>query len=95
MSVDFQAFTAGVVLDALGKRVDALEAWGNTILAGLADGSFVLLEPDSRASPGQAAEQQPWQVVQAVKAFAKRQLLQLQARPTPPLANIATSLAHS
>lgn len=72
MSVDFQAFSARVVLDTFQKKIDVLEAWQGKVLAGLADGSLVVLEADGTSGDG------PWQVVQAVKAFAKKQLLQLQ-----------------
>ena len=71
--MDFQTFTSRVVLDVFQKKIEVLEVWQGKVLAGLADGTLVLLESDP------AEEQAPWQVVQAMKNFGKS-LSQMQVR---------------
>ena len=70
--MDFQAFTPSIILEGFQKRIDVIEAWGSKVLAGLADGSLVVLQS------GDAGGNQPWQVAQALKQFAKKPMLQLQ-----------------
>lgn len=72
MSQDFQAFTAHAVLDSFQKKIEVLEAWDGKIIAGLADGSLMVLQPDEVDKHG------PWQVMQALKQFSKKYVLQIQ-----------------
>lgn len=71
MSVDFQAFGYHTVLDSLQKRVEALETFNGKGFVSFSDGTLFILEPDA-ASP-----KAPWQVLQALKGFGKKTLLQL------------------
>lgn len=72
MSEEFQAFSSSPVLDSFQKRIEVLEAWEGKVIAGLADSTLVVLDPSRSEEAG------PWQVVQALKAFSKKPLLQLQ-----------------
>ena len=72
MSVDFQAFTCTVVLDNFQKKIEVLEAWDDKVLAGLGDGTLVVLQADPEAPSAS------WQVLQALKNFGKKYISQLQ-----------------
>lgn len=71
MSADFQAFSCTTVLEGFPKKVEALEVYDGRVLAGLADGTLCVLEPDRQAVEA------PWQVAQALKGFGKRGISQL------------------
>ena len=75
MSIDFQAFTSSVVLDNFQKKIKVLDGWNGKVLAGLEDGTLVVLEPNAEDAAG------PWQVAQALKAFSKKHAVQMQVRP--------------
>jgi len=72
MSIDFQAFSSSIVLDTFQKKIEVLDVWNGRVLAGLADGTLVVLEPVLEDAQG------PWQVVQALKAFSKKHAVQIQ-----------------
>jgi hypothetical protein len=72
MSIDFQAFTSSIVLDTFQKKIEVLDVWNGKALAGLSDGTLVVLEPNLEDPQG------PWQVVQALKAFNKKHAVQMQ-----------------
>ena len=74
MVEELRAFTTAVVLAAFQKKIEVLEAWEESVLAGLGDGTLVVLRPDA-VQPGA-----PWQVVQALKGFGKKYIAQLQVR---------------
>ena len=69
---DFQAFSSSVVLDSFQKRIEVLEPWDGKVIAGLADCTLVVLQPDQTDEIGS------WQVVQALKSFSKKALLHIQ-----------------
>ena len=71
MHSEFQAFTSTVVLESIQKKIEVLEGWGEKAIAALSDGTLMVLEP-------QDTEAGPWQVVQAMKQFSKKPLLQMQ-----------------
>jgi hypothetical protein len=72
MAADFKAFTSSTVLDNFQKKIDVLEIWDDSLLAGLVDGTLVVLRPDAGDPQG------PWQVVQAYKNIAQKYIAQLQ-----------------
>jgi hypothetical protein len=63
------------VLDNFQKKIEALEVWDGRVLAGLADGTLMVLQEEPGGGGGPR-----WQVTQAVKGFGQRRILQLQAR---------------
>ena len=65
-----------VVLENFQKKIEALEVWDGRVLAGLADGTLMVLQEEET---GAGAEPR-WQVSQAVKGFGQRRILQLQVR---------------
>lgn len=72
MNPDFQAFTLSSVLEGFQKKIEVIEAWEEKVMAGLADGTLMVLQPDD------SGESKPWQIVQALKQFAKKAMIQLQ-----------------
>lgn len=72
MSQDFSAFETSTVLENFHKKVEVLEVLGNQLLAGLGDGSLVVLEL------GNASDGTHWQVTKALKNFGQRRIVQLQ-----------------
>lgn len=72
--LDFQAFTCSIVLDNFHKKIEVLEVLDDKILAGLGDGTLVVLQQDA-ANPGGR-----WQVTHAYKGFGHRRILQLKVR---------------
>ena len=72
MSEDFWAFETSVVLENFHKKIEVLEVIGNQLLAGLGDGSLVVLEP------GKGGDGTQWQVSKALKSFGQRRIVQLQ-----------------
>ena len=81
---------AEVVLDNFQKRIEALEVWDGRVLAGLADGTLMVLQEE----PG-GGEGPRWQVTQAVKGFGQKRILQLQARsPKATLTSYCACLAR-
>ncbi len=74
MPADFQAFVSHTILDSFQKKIEVVEAWGDKVIAGLSDGSLVILEPNEEDQAG------PWQVVQALKQFSKKSVMQMQVR---------------
>ena len=74
MHPDFQAFTSHTVLESFQKRIEVVEAWDEKVVAGLSDGSVVVLQPDGDKEAG------PWQVIKALKQFSKKSVLQMQVR---------------
>jgi len=79
MSIDFQAFTSTIVLDTFQKKIEALDCWNGKVMAGLADGTLVVLEPNAEDAG------RPWQVAQALKAFSKKHAVQMQVTTKPSL----------
>ncbi|BDA43540.1 Vam6/Vps39-like protein [Coccomyxa sp. Obi] len=71
MGDDFRAFSCSVVLDNFHKKIEVLEALDDKILAGLGDGTLVVLQQDENNPDGQ------WQVTKAYKSFGQRRILQL------------------
>ena len=67
MADSFQAYTLHTVLAETGKKVTALEAVGDGLYVGLADGSLLRLAPDSSKSVAE-----PWQVTRTHKTFGKK-----------------------
>lgn len=54
----WKAFESSVVTENFGKRIQALEVWGEQLLAGLVDGTLVVFAPaEAPADPAG-----PWQV---------------------------------
>lgn len=72
MHPDFQAFTCHTVLESFQKKIEVVEAWDEKVMAGLSDGSLVVLEPSEDNEAGS------WQVIKALKQFSKKSILQLQ-----------------
>lgn len=72
MHPDFQAFISHTVLDSFQKKIEVVEAWGEKVMAGLSDGSLVVLQPNEEDEAG------PWQVIQAIKPFSKKSVVQMQ-----------------
>lgn len=72
MHPDFQAFISQTVLDSFQKKIEVVEAWGQKVMAGLSDGSLVVLQPNEEDEAG------PWQVIQAIKPFSKKSVVQMQ-----------------
>ncbi|KAK9829459.1 hypothetical protein WJX72_005979 [[Myrmecia] bisecta] len=75
MAAEFAAFTSQAILDKFQKRVEVVEVWAGRILAGLVDGTLVVLAPDQQGLGGAGGK---WQVQQAIKGFGKKYLSQLQ-----------------
>lgn len=75
MGDDFRAFSCSVVLDNFHKKIEVLEALDDKILAGLGDGTLVVLQQDEKNPDGQ------WQVTKAYKNFGQRRILQLRVSP--------------
>lgn len=71
---EFKAFSCFVILDNFHKKIEVLEALDDKILAGLGDGTLVVLQQDDRNPGGQ------WQVTKAYKNFGQRRILQLRVR---------------
>ena len=80
MSQDFLAYETSVVLENFHKKIEVLEVLDKQLLAGLGDGSLVVLEP------GKGAEGTHWQVTKALKNFGQRRITQLQVQCLHPLA---------
>ena len=74
MHPDFQAFTSHTVLESFQKKIEVVEGWDEKIIAGLSDGSLVILQPDEEN------DSRPWQVIKALKQFSKKSVLQMQVR---------------
>lgn len=55
----WEAFRSSVVTDNFSKRIQALDVWGELLLAGLVDGTLVVFAP-AKAPAGPGA---PWQVL--------------------------------
>ncbi len=72
MSQDFSAYETSVVLENFHKKIEVLEVLDEQLLAGLGDGSLVVLEP------GKDTEGTHWQVTRALKNFGQRRITQLQ-----------------
>ncbi len=68
---EFKAFSCSVILDNFHKKIEVLEALDDKILAGLGDGTLVVLQQDGTNPDGQ------WQVTKAYKNFGQRRILQL------------------
>lgn len=61
----WEAFSSSVVTENFGKRILALDVWGELLLAGLVDGTLVVFAPaQPPADPGG-----PWQVRGRPKAL--------------------------
>lgn len=75
MAGSYEAFTSRLVLQSLQKKVEAVEVWEDKVLAGMSDGTLMLLEPD------QGDPESPYQVVKAMRAFGKKCIYQLQVIP--------------
>lgn len=75
MGDDFRAFSCSIVLDNFHKKIEVLETLYDKILAGLGDGTLVVLQQDEKNPDGQ------WQVTRAYKSFGQRRILQLWASP--------------
>lgn len=75
MGDDFRAFSCSVVLENFHKKIEVLETLDNKILAGLGDGTLVVLQQDEKNPDGQ------WQVTKAYKNFGQRRILQLWVSP--------------
>lgn len=80
MAAAFQAFAVESVLDTFQKKIEALECVQEGLLAGLTDGTLVLLRPDAREATA------PWQVSQAYRSLCKKGSTQLQVQPRQSLA---------
>ena len=74
MASEFQAFTVQTTLDNFQKKIEAVESVQNGVLAGLVDGTLVLLKPDP------ANDDAKWQVSQAYRNICKRNSTQIQVR---------------
>lgn len=72
MAADFKAFSYSTVLSNWQKKIETLEVWDNNLLAGLVDGTLVVLREDSKNPCG------PWQVTQTYKNLAQKYIAQLQ-----------------
>ncbi len=72
MAADFKAFSYSTVLSNWQKRIETLEVWDSNLLAGLVDGTLVVLREDSKNPCG------PWQVTQTYKNLAQKYIAQLQ-----------------
>jgi len=78
MSQDYSAFETSTVLENFHKKVEVLEVLGAQLLAGLGDGSLVVLEP------GKDGDSTHWQVTKVLKNFGQRRITQLQVRRSHP-----------
>ncbi len=78
MSQDYSAFETSTVLENFHKKVEVLEVLGDQLLAGLGDGSLVVLEP------GKDGNSTHWQVTKALKNFGQRRIIQLQVGRSHP-----------
>ena len=72
MDQDFPAFEMSEVLENFHKKMEVLEVLNDQLLAGLGDGSLIVLEP------GKDNDGKHWQVVKALKNFGQRRIIQLQ-----------------
>ena len=72
MDQDFPAFEMSEVLENFHKKIEVLEVLNDQLLAGLGDGSLIVLEP------GKDNDGKHWQVVKALKNFGQRRIIQLQ-----------------
>ena len=72
MSASFEAFSSGLVLQSLQKKIEAVEVWENKVLVGLSDGTLMVLEED------ESRPESAYQVVKAVRGFGKKGVFQLQ-----------------
>ena len=88
MSQDFSAYETSVVLENFHKKIEVLEVLGEQILAGLGDGSLVVLEP------GKDTDGTHWQVTKALKNFGQRRITQLQVAQHRSRSTDAHVLAH-
>ena len=77
MNQDFPAFEMSEVLENFHKRIEVLEVLDDQLLAGLGDGSLIVLEP------GKNSDGKHWQVVKALKSFGQRRIIQLQVTELP------------
>ena len=68
---DFAAFSCSTVLDNFHKNIEVLECLDDQLLAGLGDGTLVVLQQDAANPDGR------WQVTRAYKGFGQRRILQL------------------
>ncbi len=80
----FQAFSPEVVVDDFGRKIESLAVWRDQLLAGLSDGSLLLLQrppsaPSAAPAAGAGAPPRAWQVSRVHKQLSKRPLLQLLA----------------
>lgn len=71
-----QAFQASTVV-APFKAVECVEAYNDTILAGLGDGTLISFV-QSQSTTAHNAPPQPWEVAQVIKGFGKAYLRQMQ-----------------
>lgn len=72
---DIAAFTAEHVSDE--ARVLCLEFWDPYLLAGLSDGTLLLLTDRAGSSPGDSVPPTQWAVVQALRGFGSGRVAQL------------------
>ena len=79
MSQDFSAYETSAVLEDFHKKIEVLEVLDKQLLAGLGDGSLVVLES------GKDTEGTHWQVTKALKNFGQRRITQLQVSTYIPV----------
>ena len=76
--MELQAFTLQTILDNFQKKIEAIECVQGGLLAGLVEGTLVLLKPSPLEGSGQ------WQVSQAYRNICKKSATQLQVRCARP-----------
>lgn len=60
----FEAFQIQTVIDGLGRRIVALSAWDEHLIASLGDGGLLILKPQRSPDEGGDAAK-AWQVMSA------------------------------
>jgi hypothetical protein len=81
----FEAYEPSVVVDEFARKIESLCVWGDTLIAGLSDGSLLFFQEQQQGSEqGSGRVLSSWQVTRVQKNFGKRGVQQLQALENKP-----------